>query len=275
MKRITAAAAPIAALGAGLAALLLVMVAMPFLGLLFSTESADLLAALGHRRLMPALWLSATTTGLSLSVIVLTGTPLAWWLSRSRGRRVQLVEFLLDLPLVVPPAVVGIALLATFGQRGLLAVPLSGLGLRIPFSSAAVVIAQTVVSAPFFVQAAAHAFRSVDDDTLLVARTLGASSLGAFVRVALPTALPSLLAGAALAWARAVSEFGATLVFAGNLSGTTQTMPLAIYALLEEDVRVATALSLCMAGWAALCLLSLRALPSARLRRRGKRAGER
>jgi molybdate transport system permease protein len=165
------------------------------------------------------------------------------------------------LPVVIPPAVLGVALLETFGRRGLLGGALDGLGLALPFSTAAVVVAQIVVSAPFYVQAASSAFRRVDADLLLVARTLGASPAGAFVRVGVPLALPGLLGGAALCWARALGEFGATLLFAGNLPGTTQTMPLAIYATLESDLRAATSLSVALAAIAVSLLLVLRAAP--------------
>jgi molybdate transport system permease protein len=120
-----------------------------------------------------------------------------------------------------------------------------------------------VVSAPFYVQAAASAFRRVEPDLLIVARTLGQSPTGAFFRVAVPLALPGLIVGAALSWARALGEFGATLLFAGNLPGATQTMPLAIYMALESDVRVAVALALALAGMALLLLLVLRAVPAA------------
>jgi molybdate transport system permease protein len=158
--------------------------------------------------------------------------------------------------------VVGIALLETFGRRGLFGGVLTALGIQIPFTTLAVVLAQLVVSAPFYVQAAAAAFRRVDSDLLIVARTLGQSQRGAFLRVAVPIALPGLVGGAALAWARSLGEFGATLLFAGNLPGTTQTMPLAIYMALESDVRVAIALSLVLAGVSVLLLLALRLAPT-------------
>jgi molybdate transport system permease protein len=163
--------------------------------------------------------------------------------------------------------VVGIALLHTFGRSGLFGSELAMLGIQIPFTTAAVVLAQVVVSAPFYVQAATAAFGRVDGDLLIVARTLGQSPAGAFFRVALPLALPGLIGGAALSWARALGEFGATLLFAGNLSGTTQTMPLAIYTALESDIRVALALALVLAGVSVVLLVSLRAVPGFWMRR--------
>jgi molybdate transport system permease protein len=171
------------------------------------------------------------------------------------------VEIAVDLPIVIPPAVIGVALLQTFGRRGLLGPALESIGLRIPFTESAVIIAQLVVSAPFFVQSAANAFRKLDPDLLIVARTLGASPASAFLRVAVPVALPGLLAGASLAWARSLGEFGATLLFAGNLLGATQTMPLAIFSALESEVRIAVVFSLVLSGVGALLLFVLHATP--------------
>ena len=200
-------------------------------------------------------------------VVVAAGTPLAWWLAASSGRWARGVEQLVDLPIVLPPAVLGIALLQTFGRNGLLGGSLEALGLQVPFTTAAVVLTQVVVASPFYVQSAAAAFRRVDRDLLIVARTLGRSPAGAFFGVAVPVALPGLVSGAALAWARAIGEFGATLLFAGNLPGRTQTAPLAIYTALESDVQAAVALSLVLAAVAVLLLLGLRALPGGRLGR--------
>lgn len=238
------------------------LLAVPFVALVSASAPADLLAGFSHPLVRPALWLSARTTAISLLVIVLLGTPLAWWLAVGPGRARRFVEVLIDLPIVVPPAVMGIALLLAFGRSGLFGPLLRSVELQVAFTSAAVVLAQVVVSAPFYVQSAAAAFRRVDPDLLIVARTLGRSPTGAFAHVALPLALPGLVAGAALAWARALGEFGATLLFAGNLPGTTQTMPLAIYAALESDVRVAVALSMTLAGAGAVLLLALRSAPA-------------
>ena len=239
------------------------LLVVPLLALALASSPADLASAVQDPLFGPALWLSARTTVVSLALVVLTGTPLAWWLATASSRRTRIVEVLVDLPIVVPPAVVGIALLQTFGRRGLFGPWLEGLGLQIPFTTTAVVLAQLVVSAPFYIQAAASAFRRVEPDLLIVARTLGQSPPGAFFRVAVPLAMPGLVVGAALSWARALGEFGATLLFAGNLPGTTQTMPLAIYMALESDVRVALALALVLAGVALLLLLALRAVPAA------------
>lgn len=240
---------------------LVVLLALPLVALLWSTSPHDVVAGTSNRLFGPALWLSVRTTLISLAVIVATGTPLAWWLASSTSRTARAVELLVDLPIVMPPAVIGVALLQTFGRRGLLGGVLAHLGLSVPFSTLAVVIAQTVVAAPFYVQAAANAFGKVDDDLLIVARTLGASRWQAFVRVAVPVALPGLVAGASLAWARALGEFGATLLFAGNMTGTTQTMPLAIYTALQSNVSVAQVFSLMLACLGAFLLLGLRLAP--------------
>jgi molybdate transport system permease protein len=254
------------------AAPILVLLVLPLVALLVASSPADLAAGTRSPLFGPALWLSARTTTLSLLLVLVAGTPLAWWLATGSGRSSRLVEGIVDLPIVVPPAVVGIALLETFGRRGLLGPSLGALGIQIPFTTVAVVLAQVVVSAPFYVQAAAAAFRRVDADLLIVARTLGQSSRGAFLRVAVPIALPGLIGGAALAWARALGEFGATLLFAGNLPGTTQTMPLAIYMALESDVRVAVALSLVLAAVSVFLLFALRLVPSAAAQLHGRRA---
>jgi molybdate transport system permease protein len=246
------------------------LLALPMVALVLSSSPTELRVGASDPLFWPALWLSARTTLLGLAIILLTGTPLAWWLAVAPARRRRGVELLIDLPIVVPPAVMGIALLQTFGRGGIFGAQLRALEIQVPFTTAAVVLAQVVVSAPFYIQSATAAFRRVDEDLLIVARTLGRSSSGAFFRVALPLALPGIIAGAALAWARALGEFGATLLFAGNLPGTTQTMPLAIYTALEADVRVAVALSMALAGAGAVLLFSLRVAPAVWARRYGR-----
>lgn len=246
---------------------MLVLIALPVVALALASSPTELAAGARHPLFLPALGLTARTTVVSLVVVVAAGTPLAWWLAASSGRWARGVEQLVDLPIVLPPAVLGIALLQTFGRNGLLGGSLEALGLQVPFTTAAVVLTQVVVASPFYVQSAAAAFRRVDRDLLIVARTLGRSPAGAFFGVAVPVALPGLVSGAALAWARAIGEFGATLLFAGNLPGRTQTAPLAIYTALESDVQAAVALSLVLAAVAVLLLLGLRALPGGRLGR--------
>lgn len=247
--------------GRALAGLLLGLLLLPLVALVLASSPASLQQGMAHRLFAPALWLSARTTAVSLVIVVVSGTPLAWWLATARPGRARIVAALVDVPIVIPPAVVGVALLEALGRQGLLGPALASFGITLPFTTAAVVVAQVVVSSPFYVQAATNAFRRVDPDLMAVARTLGASPPAAFVRVALPVAMPGLVGGAALAWARSVGEFGATLLFAGNFPGTTQTMPLAIYTALESDVDAAVAIAVVLAGIALAVLVTLRIGP--------------
>lgn len=255
---------PSLALGGLCAIALVALLIVPLFALAASSSVAEVRAGAGHPLFMPALFLSLRTTAASLVVTVVLGTPLAWWLASSSSRLASTIDVVVDLPIVIPPAVVGVALLQTFGRQGLFGPALAGVGVSIPFTELAVVLAQVVVSAPFYVQAAANAFRTVEPDTLIVARTLGASPSAAFFRVALPIARPGLIVGASLAWARALGEFGATLLFAGNMTGRTQTMPLAIFTALETDVRLAVVFSLTLAGVGAVLLIALRLAPGLR-----------
>lgn len=241
------------------AAALLLLLLVPLLALGTSVTPEEFVSAARSPEFAAALGVSLRTSAVSLALIVVGGTPLAWWLAAGHGRGLRALEVVVDLPIVVPPAVVGVGLLAAFGRSGWL----SGLGPSIAFTEAAVVLAQVVVASPFYVQSATNAFRKVDADLIVVARTLGATPGQAFLRVAVPVAFPGLLAGAALAWARALGEFGATLLFAGNLRGHTQTMPLAIYSALETDVRLAIALSLVLVCVGVVLLCLLRFVPTA------------
>ena len=182
----------------------------------------------------------------SLSSLVLTiafGTPLAYALARRRVPGTTLFDTLLDLPMVLPPTVAGVALLMTFGRRGLLGPWLDALGIQVVFTAAAVVLAQSFVSMPLYVRSAQAGFRGVDPELERVAYTLGYSTTRTFLRVTVPLAFPALLSGAVMAWARALGEFGATIMFAGNLTGRTQTMPLAIYIAMESDLTTALVLA--------------------------------
>lgn len=253
----------VAVLASGSALALLTLIVLPVLALMLSTSPSELAAGVRHPLFLPALSLSVRTTLISLGIVVVTGTPLAWWLAVGPPRYTRGVELLVVLPIVIPPAVLGVAMLQTFGRRGIFGPMFDALGIQVPFTTVAVVLAQVVVAAPFYVESAAIAFRRVDVDLLLVARTLGASSSAAFFRVAVPVASAGLLAGAALSYARSIGEFGATLLFAGNLPWITQTMPLAIYTALESDVRAALAISLVLVGVAVVLLLVVRIGPHA------------
>jgi molybdate transport system permease protein len=240
--------------------LLALFLAAPLVSLVATTSLADFDAGLRHPLVWQALRLSVVTTAATLVLVVLFGTPLAWSLARAKGRLGRAVEAAVQLPIVIPPAVAGVALLLAFGRRGLLAGWLYPEGWAVTFTSVAVVLAQVFVSAPLYVQAAVSAFRRVDGELLVVARTLGAGPLRVFFRVGMPLAFPGLVAGAAMSWARALGEFGATLMFAGNLPGQTQTLPLAIYTALEADLRAAQALSIVLVVVAFGVLLLVRAL---------------
>lgn len=246
-------------LGFGVAAAALVaLLTLPVLALFASTTFAELRSGLAHPLTWPALRLSLFTTVVSLSAIVALGTPLAWLLSRSSGRVARTLELFAQLPVVIPPAVAGVALLLAFGRRGVFGPVLESAGVQLSFTTAAVILAEIFVAAPFYVQAAIGAFRRLDQNLVDVARTLGARPAAVFFRVALPLSRRSLIAGAAMAWARALGEFGATLMFAGNLEGETQTLPLAIYTAMESDLSAARALSLVLIVAAFGLLLAFR-----------------
>jgi len=226
------------------AAVVVAFVALPVLAILVRVVvTGDLVAALGRPIVVDALRLSAFTTMSSLALALVLGTPLAYLLARRRFVARSLVETLVELPMVLPPAVAGIGLLLAFGRRGILGEPLSSVGLNVAFTTAAVVLAQLFVAAPFYVRAARSAFADIDPELETVSRTLGVSDWGTFWRVTVPVALPSLVGGAVMCWARALGEFGATIMFAGSFQGRTQTMPLAIYAALESDLDAALVLS--------------------------------
>jgi molybdate transport system permease protein len=240
--------------------ILVVFLAAPLVALVATATLASLEAGLSEPLVWPAVRLSLQTTTTSLVLVVVFGTPLAWTLARTSGRFARAIETVVQLPIVIPPAVAGVAMLLAFGRRGLFAGVLYPHGFSLPFTTAAVVMAEVFVSAPFFVQTATSAFRRIDPNLIVVARTFGASPLRVWLRIALPLAAPGLVAGAALSWARSLGEFGATLMFAGNLQGRTQTLPLAIYTALEVDLRAAQALSVLLVVVAFALLLFVRAV---------------
>jgi len=226
-----------------LALLPLLLFGVPLLALaLRAFESGELGDAIRSPLVQKALVVSLFTTSLALLITVVIGTPLAWLLARRQFRGKSLVNALVDLPLVLPPAVAGVALLMAFGRNGLVG-GLFGEG-GLAFSTTAVVIAQVFVAAPFYIRSATAGFSAVPVELEQVASSLGAPNSRVFRRITLPLAGPSLLAGAVLCWTRALGEFGATIMFAGSLPGETQTMPLAIYAAMESNLVEALALSL-------------------------------
>lgn len=247
----------VAATGVALLFLLLPLVA------LFSRVSpGTMLAQLGTGVFRDALLVSLKTSLVAHALVLLVGTPTAYLLATRRFRGRGLVTAALELPLVLPPAVAGIALFAAFGRSGLLGGTLDALGVRIPLTQTAVVLAIVFVSSPFYLRAAIAAFEAVDPELLDAARTLGAGRARTFRRVALPLAAGGLAAGSSLAWARGLGEFGATLMFAGSLQGVTQTLPLAIYAQLNVDYPVALAIGALLVLVSLLVLAVIRLLPA-------------
>lgn len=238
-------------LGAAAIALVLAFLALPLAAILTDVGPARLVGRLGDPVARDALLLSLETSAIAIAVIVVVGTPAAYLLATRPFRGRAVVSTVIELPLVLPPAAAGIGLLAAFGPHGLLGGAFADAGTSLPFTTAAVVIALTFVASPFYLRQAQAAFAAVDRSLLEAARTLGATPARAFVRVGIPNARPGLTAGAALAWARAIGEFGATLMFAGSLRGVTQTVPLAIYDRFALDFPAAVALSavlLCVSG---------------------------
>ena len=203
-----------------------------------------------------AIGLSLGTTLVSAVLIALLGTPLAYVLARRRFPGKTLLAVLVELPIVLPPAVAGLALLVAFGRRGPFGPLLESAGVSLPFSTAAVILAQVFVAAPFFVRTAQVGFAGISPEVVDAARVDGAAGLVLFRYVTLPLAIHALAAGLALSWARALGEFGATILFAGNLSGRTQTMPLLVYSVFERDIGAAIWAGLLLVGMALAALLA-------------------
>ena len=225
-----------------------------------SIVDGSLANALTTQVVLEALDLSLATTAISLVVTVAFGLPLAYVLARRRFRGSWLVEALVDLPLVLPPSVAGLALLLVLGRRGFLGGPLDALGIEIPFTTIAVVLAQTFVSAPFFVRAARTGIAGVERDLEDAARVDGASEIDVFRHITIPLAASPLAAGLVMSWARALGEFGATIMFAGNIEGRTQTLPLLVYGEFEGgdlDASIAAAAILVLAAFGVLVAVRL------------------
>ena len=223
---------------------LLLFLLIPLLALVLRVSPSELLSRLVAAQAAQAISLSLFTTLVTLALTLLAGTPLAYLLARRKFPGKVVLDTLLDLPIVLPPAVAGIALLVAFGRFGLVGHWLDVAGIQIAFTPVAVVLAQTFVAAPLYVKTASAAFAATDRELEQAAALDGAGSLRVFRYITLPLALPALLAGAVMTWARALGEFGATIIFAGNFPGRTQTMPLAIYLGFELDLQTALALSL-------------------------------
>jgi molybdate transport system permease protein len=251
-----------AALALALAAAL-TFLTLPIVAIFVDSSPADLVDSLGDPGARDALWLSLRTTAAALAIIVVVGTPAAYLLATRTFRGKALVVTLVELPLVLPPAVAGVALLAAVGPKGLLGGAVDAAGIQLTLATAGVVVALTFVASPFYVRQAMAAFASVDRTLLDASRTLGASEARGFVRVMIPTAMPGLVAGGALALGRALGEFGATLMFAGSFQGITQTVPLEIYNRLGTDFDGALALSAVLVAVSVAILLAVKLVPRA------------
>ena len=244
-----------------LAAILLGLILVPIGALIARgvTES-DIPSELRSDIVLGSIALSLITSLSAVAIAVVFGTPLAYALARFQFPGRQVLDTVVDLPMVLPPVVGGLALLVALGRRGPVGGPLDSAGVDVAFTTAAVVLAQVFVAAPFYVRAAKAGFASVDPRLEGVSATLGARGWRTFRRITVPLALPSLAGGAVMAWARALGEFGATIMFAGNVAGRTQTMPLAILEAMESDVDAAIAIAIILIAVAVAVLLTFKLL---------------
>lgn len=249
-------------LGAALTVTLVFLV-LPIIAIFTNTAPSTLLSRLSDPVATDALRLSLETTLMAIAIIVVVGTPAAYFLATRMFRGRAIVITLVELPLVLPPAVAGIGLLAALGPNGLLGGALQDAGITLVLRTAGVVVALTFVSAPFYIRQAQASFQSVPTALHDASRTLGSGEAATFLRVSIPVALPGLASGLALAWARALGEFGATLMFAGSFRGITQTAPLAIYDQFATDFPAALALSGVLVAASAAILLAVKFVPGA------------
>lgn len=233
----------------------LLFLVLPILALILRSLSNRAWEGIPDSAVPDAIWLSFISTTLSMVLTVLFGTPLAFTLARRHFPLRRLVSVLVELPIVLPPAVAGLALLIAFGRRGLLGPTLTELGIMLPFTLYAVIMAQTFVSAPFYIRSAQVGFQNVPKEVEEAARVDGAGGWSLFWWVTLPLSGRTLAAGLVLSWARALGEFGATILFAGSLQGRTQTMPLLIYNVIERDINAAIWTGLILVAIALIALL--------------------
>ncbi len=252
------------ALASGLAigalALVAGFISLPILSLVLWTISEDSWRAMASPVARDALLLSIRTTAISMFIVILVGTPAAYVLARWNFRGKRFVDALVDIPAVLPPSAAGIALLLTFGRFGLVGEYLNVFGITLSFTTAAVVIAEVFVAAHFYVRQASIGFAGVRREVEEAAMADGAGRFDVFTRVTVPLAFPALVAGAVMAWARALGEFGATVIFAGSFRGVTQTIPLAIFAEFQTNIDAAVALSVLVLGFAFVVILTVRYL---------------
>ena len=244
------------------AAVSLAFLLIPIVAIFAELSASELLDGLSSDVALDALRVTAETNLLAMLLIVLFGTPTAYLLATRRFRGRALLVTLVELPLVLPPAVAGVGLLAAFGRLGLLGGTFDALGIEIAFTKVAVVLAVTYVASPFYVRTAIAAFEAVDPDLVAASRTLGAGPARTFARVALPLAAGGLGAGLALAFARGLGEFGATIMFAGSFQGVTQTLSLAVYQAFDVDFELALAIGALLVIASALVLFLAKLIPA-------------
>ncbi len=241
---------------AAVAGLFALFLGLPILTLVVrAVVDGSLATAVASPVVLDALWLSLVTTAISLVITVVLGLPLAFVMARRQFRGKGWLEAIVDLPIVLPPSVAGLALLLVFGRRGLLSEPFEFLGVSIPFTTIAVILAQAFVSAPFFIRSARTGIAGVDRDLEDAARVDGASEGQVFRAITVPLASAALAAGLVMSWARSLGEFGATIMFAGNVEGRTQTLPLVVYAEFQGgdlDASIAAAAILVIAAFGVL-----------------------
>ena len=223
--------------------ILVALIGLPLIALVWRSINKDFFTYVFSENAFSALKLSLITSTISVGLALLTGTPLAYLLAHWKFSGRAVVDMLIDVPVVLPPTVAGIALLMAFGRVGIFGAWLSTIGITIPFTTAAVIMAQTFVSAPFLVRSARIGFAAIDPEQQEAARLEGANEWQVFRYIMLPLAGRAVLTGIIMAWTRALGEFGATILFAGNLEGKTQTMPLAIYIGFEQNIKIALVLS--------------------------------
>ena len=239
---------------------------IPCISLLHRLASIDVLDSLAGRQIEQAIALSGVTTGITTIIAIIAGTPVAYLLARRDFAGKSIIDTFIDLPILIPPSVAGIALLLAFGRRGLIGGYLSELGVEIPFTQSAVILAQLFVAAPFYIKSAQIGLSSIDPELEEAAEIDGASSWMRFRLITAPLAMQAFAGGAIMTWARALGEFGATIIFAGNFPGRTQTMPLAIYMGFEIDFKIAVTLSMILLILSFGVLLTVRKLLKHRLR---------
>jgi molybdate transport system permease protein len=241
-------------------ALLAGFISLPILSLVVWTVDRGAWRAMTSPVAIDALLLSIRTTSITMAILLLVGTPAAYILARVDFRGNRVINTLIDVPVVLPPSAAGIALLLTFGRLGLMGKYLDVFGVTLSFTTTAVVMAEIFVAAPFYVRQAVSGFAKVDKTIEEAAQVDGADQWRRFFEVTVPLALPALVAGALTAWARALGEFGATVIFAGSFRGITQTIPLAIFAEFQSDIDAAVALSVLVLGFAFVVILAVRYL---------------